>query len=173
MKKNSILFLVFLVLGGLFQSCSSDDNKDLEFGIRQLPSIGGTSSTLGLRKAVGATWLGWSYALESDGEVVVNVPKDLNSLFDYRMTSSDNTAAVLMDVANNNKSIGIVVEDESIGLEEDQLSKKVIGYTEEGDKVYVVIGVKAPNTTEAYKIYEFLTTPAGQSIVATCGYRPL
>ncbi len=93
MKKNSVLFMLLLLIGGMLQSCSSDDNKDLEVGIRELPAIGGTNSTYDLRRAVSAAWIGWSYTVESDGEVVVNCSENQLKLLDWRTQTSNNAVS--------------------------------------------------------------------------------
>lgn len=182
MKKNSLLFLLLLFIGGVLQSCTSDDNKDLELGIRELPAIGGTSATYDLRRAVSATWVGWSYTVESDGEVVVNCSENLLKLLDWRTASSNNAITALVDLASKNKNIIILDEEISqqdldnnyVGKYDDvPLSKKVIGHTSNGEEVYVMIRTNDSEGTEARKIYDFLTTPAGQAAITKCGYTAL
>lgn len=180
MKKYSIFFMLIALIGCLIQGCTSEDNKDLEYGIRDLPSIGGANPTSGLRKAICAKWLGWTYTVESDGSVEVNCSESLATLFDYR-TRSTSVSTAFTNLATNNIDILIVEEPLPDSSDLDMkdylnrysniaLKQKTIGYTSAGNAVIAFIRESTPETTEAYKVYEYLSTAAGQAVLQQCGY---
>lgn len=176
-----------VLVGGLLQGCTSDDNKDLEYSIRDLPLIGGTQSTDALRTAIGATWLGWGFTIESDGTVVPNIDENLTTILDWK-TPVTNAPTALISLAGN--GVGLVILD----VKPDQdpadtnqtdwkkfqatysnvpLTQKVIGHTTSGSEVVAYIRTSSSDLTESYKIYTWLSTPAGQAVVKQLGYTAL
>lgn len=193
MKKNSILFMLLVLIGSLLQGCTPDDYKEIEFSIRDLPTTGGLSSTQNLRKAIGASWLGWTYTIEDDGTVVANVNEKLNEILGWRAPVEDNVGKALIALAINDADIVILDKkpdefssDPTTAEKEkedwdnyvknysaEKLSQKVIGYTATGHEVVAYIKESTNKSYNSYKLYEYLTTPAGQAVVKQLGYTAL
>lgn len=184
MKKNSILFMLVVLIGSLLQGCTPDDYKDIELSIRDLPTMGGLSDTQNLRKAVSSTWLGWTYTIEN-GVFEANVNEKLNEILEWRTPNSNNAALALTALAIHDTEIAILdTKPDADPTDADwlnykskysdiELTQKVIGYTATGAEVVAYIKADTKKSYNAYKLYEYLTTPAGQAVVKQLGYTAL
>lgn len=169
MKKNSIFFVLIALIGCLIQGCTSEDNVNLPMSIRDLPVLDGSNNTASLRKAIAASYLGWSYTVESDGQVEVNCPENLTTLFNDR-TRDTGTESALQNLQSNTSDIIII--DEALtesDLTQSELKQKQIGSIA-GAPICVLIRESTPATAESYKLYEFMSSAQGQAIIQQCGY---